>query len=102
MTSFSVTSFKKAISDFQEDSAKFPTQQKLDLLFLSGWSSEVSGCPLVSKILTAQRASVRTSVQHRPDTLQCLRRIQIFFGDTNWERQLATVWTLGQYCMDSP
>jgi hypothetical protein len=36
MTSFSVTSIKKAISEFQKDSAKFPTQQKSDPLFPSG------------------------------------------------------------------
>jgi hypothetical protein len=35
MTSFSVTSYKKAISEFQEDSAQFATQQKLDPLFSS-------------------------------------------------------------------
>jgi hypothetical protein len=39
MTNFSVTSFKKTISEFQEDSAKFPIQQKLDPLFLSGHPS---------------------------------------------------------------
>jgi hypothetical protein len=33
MTSFSITSFKKAISEFQEDFAKFPTQQKSNPLF---------------------------------------------------------------------
>jgi hypothetical protein len=35
MTSFSVTSFKKAISVFQEDSVQIPTQQKSDPLFSS-------------------------------------------------------------------
>jgi hypothetical protein len=43
MTSFSVTSIKKAISEFQEDSAQFTTQQKSDPLFPSGWASEVFG-----------------------------------------------------------
>jgi hypothetical protein len=49
MTSFSITIFKKAISEFQEDSAKFPTQQKSDPLFLSGQSSEAPRRPLVSR-----------------------------------------------------
>jgi hypothetical protein len=49
MTSFSVTSFKKAISEFQEDSVKFPTQQKLDPLFSSRLSSEAFGRPPVSR-----------------------------------------------------
>jgi hypothetical protein len=34
MTSFSVISFKKEISEFQEDSAKFPAQQKFKSLVL--------------------------------------------------------------------
>jgi hypothetical protein len=49
MTSLSVTSIKKAISDFKKDSAKFPTQQKSDPLFPSGRSSEASGRPPVSR-----------------------------------------------------
>jgi hypothetical protein len=49
MTSFSVISFKKANSEFQEDSTKFPTQQKSDPLFQSGRSSEASGRPPVSR-----------------------------------------------------
>jgi hypothetical protein len=35
MSSFSVTSFKKAILEFQEDSVQIPTQQKSDPLFPS-------------------------------------------------------------------
>jgi hypothetical protein len=42
-------SFIKAISEFQEDSAKFPTQQKSDPLFLFGRSSEASGHPPKSR-----------------------------------------------------
>jgi hypothetical protein len=42
MTSFSVTSIKKAILKFQEDSVPFPTQQKSDPLFLSGRACEAS------------------------------------------------------------
>jgi hypothetical protein len=49
MTSFSVTSFKKAISEFQEDSTKFPTQQNSDPLFSSGQSSEASERPPVAR-----------------------------------------------------
>jgi hypothetical protein len=49
MTSFSVTSFKKAILEFQEDFAKFPTQQKSDLLFPSRQSSEASRRPPVTR-----------------------------------------------------
>jgi hypothetical protein len=40
MTSFNVITFKNAISEFQEDSAKFSTQQKSDPLFPSGRPSE--------------------------------------------------------------
>jgi hypothetical protein len=36
MTSFSVTSIKKAISEFQEYSTQFTTQQKSDLLVCVG------------------------------------------------------------------
>jgi hypothetical protein len=49
MTSFSVTSFKKGILEFQKDSIKFPTQQKSNPLFPSGQSSEVFGCPPVPR-----------------------------------------------------
>jgi hypothetical protein len=58
MTSFNVICLKKEIIEFQEDSAKFPTQQKSDPLFPSGRSSEASGRSPMLKILTAQRASV--------------------------------------------
>jgi hypothetical protein len=44
----------------------------------------------VEKILTAQRASVWTLGQHHSDALQCSRRIQISFADTNWEDSLQT------------
>jgi hypothetical protein len=47
MTSFNIISFKKAISEFQEDSAQFPTQQKSNPLFPSGWACEASGRPSV-------------------------------------------------------
>jgi hypothetical protein len=49
MTSFSVTSFKKAISEFQEDSTKLTTQQKSNPLFPFGRASEVFGRPHVSR-----------------------------------------------------
>lgn len=80
---------------------KFPTQEKSDPLFSSGWSSEASGRLPVSKILTTQYASVRTSGQHHPDSLQCLRRIQISVAHADRERQLATVRTLGQHRSDA-
>jgi len=63
------------------------------------WSVWMPSC--AEKILTAQRASVRTSRQHRPDALQCSRRIQISFADSDQERQLATVRTLGKHCPDA-
>jgi hypothetical protein len=47
MTSFSVTSFKKAISEFQEDFAQFSTKKKLDPLLPLVRSTEASGCPYV-------------------------------------------------------
>jgi hypothetical protein len=65
MTSINVTSFRKVISEFQEDSVKFSTQQKSDPLFPSERSSEASGRPLVSRRLCQLSvASVRTSRQH--------------------------------------
>jgi len=50
MTSFGVTSFKKVISEFQEDFVQIPTQQKSNPLFLSRWSSKASEHSLVSNI----------------------------------------------------
>jgi len=47
MASISVTSIKKAISRFQEDSAQFTTQQKLVPLLSFGRSREMSGHPSV-------------------------------------------------------
>jgi hypothetical protein len=65
MMSFSVTSFKKAISEFQEDSVKFSTQQKSDPLFMSGRSSEAYRRPPVSRrFFQFNVAYVRTSGQH--------------------------------------
>jgi hypothetical protein len=63
------------------------------------WSVRTPSC--VEKILTAQRASVRTSGQYVLDALHCSRRIQISFADTDRERQLATVRTLGQHHPDA-
>jgi hypothetical protein len=65
MTSFSVTSIKKAISEFQEDSAQFTTQQKSDPLFPSGWASEVFGRPSVSR-----RFQISFTDMDRKDSLQ--------------------------------
>jgi hypothetical protein len=82
MTSFSITSYKKAISVFKEDYVQIPTQEKSDPLFLSEWPSKVSGrssvsniCPddvaIPSRLPSVSRrfeqfnvASVRTSWQH--------------------------------------
>jgi hypothetical protein len=50
MTSFSVKSFKKAISEFQKDFVQIPTQKKSDPLFPSGWPSEASGRSSVNNI----------------------------------------------------
>jgi hypothetical protein len=50
MTSFNVTSFKKVISKFEEDSVQIPTQQKSDPLFLSGRPSKASGCSSINNI----------------------------------------------------
>jgi hypothetical protein len=47
MTSFNVTSIKKAILEFSEDSAQFTTQQKLDPLFPSERTRDTSGHPSV-------------------------------------------------------
>jgi len=81
MTSFSVISLKKAISEFQEDSTQFTTQQKSDPLFPSGWTRGTSGHPsMFKKILNSsafRHASIRTARQHRPNTIQRSRRIQI-------------------------
>jgi len=55
----------------------------------------------VKKILTAQRAFVRMSRKHRPVVLQCSRKIQMSFTDTDREKQLATVLMLGQHSSDA-
>jgi hypothetical protein len=47
MTSFSVTSVKKAILEFQEDFVQIPTQQNSDPLFTTGRASDASGHPSV-------------------------------------------------------
>jgi hypothetical protein len=92
MTIFSVTSIKKAISEFQEDSTQFPTQQKSDPLFPSGWTKDTSGrLSVFEKILNSsafQRASVQMTRQHHQYAIQCSRRIRDFFADTNWEDSL--------------
>lgn len=81
MTSFSITSIKNAILEFQEDSAQFITQQKSDFLFPSGRTRDTSGRPFVfEKILNSsafQHVSIRTTGQHRPNAIQCSRIIQI-------------------------
>jgi hypothetical protein len=78
MTSFSVTSIKKIISEFQEDSTQFPTQQKSNPLFPSGRTRDTSKRPSISRrFCTTQHASVRMARQHRPDDIQCSREIQI-------------------------
>jgi len=82
MISFSVTSFKKVISEFLEDSVQIPTQQKLDHLILFRRPNKASGRSAVSNIcpndvaLPSRRTlvsrsfeqfkvtSVRTSWQH--------------------------------------
>jgi hypothetical protein len=77
MISFSVTSIKKAISEFQEDSMQLTTQQKSNPLFSSERASEASKRPSVwRRFYIALHASVRTRRQHRPDTSQCSRRIR--------------------------
>jgi hypothetical protein len=59
MTSISVTSIKKEISGFQEDSAQFTTQQKSVLLLPSGQPKETSECPSVfEKILDSSADTV--------------------------------------------
>jgi hypothetical protein len=64
MTSFSVTSFKKAISNFQEDFVQIPTQKKSDPCFRSDdpvMRPNAHQCQEASEQL--QFASVRTSWQ---------------------------------------
>jgi hypothetical protein len=50
MTSFCVTSFKKVILEFKEDSVQIPTQQKSDPLFPSRQPSKASRRSSVSNI----------------------------------------------------
>jgi hypothetical protein len=50
MTIFSVTSFKKIISEFQEDYVHIPTQQKSNPLFPFGRPSKASGRSSASNI----------------------------------------------------
>jgi hypothetical protein len=81
MTSFSVTSIKQAILEFQEDSAQFSTQQKLDPLFLFGWACEASECPFVSRRFCqlSMHSSGRSSMfEKNPES----------FIDTDWEDNL--------------
>jgi hypothetical protein len=79
MTSFSVISIKKAISEFQENFAQFPTQQKSDPLHPSGRTRDTSRRPSVFEKIpnnsVFQHASVWTTGQHRPYAFQCSRRI---------------------------
>jgi hypothetical protein len=93
MTSFNLTSIKKAISKFQEDFAQFPTQQKSDPLFRSDVllcreDSASSACIRLDNRATPSRCS--SVFKKNPD----------FLSRHKLERQLATVRTLGQHCLD--
>jgi hypothetical protein len=76
MTSFSVTSFKKAISEFQEDSVKFPTQQKSNPLFshLDGPVNRLDA--LLCREDFDSSPCIRPDVKAtRPNTLQCSKNL---------------------------
>jgi uncharacterized Zn-finger protein len=89
MTSFSVTSIKKAISEFQEDSAQFTIQQKSDPLFPFGRASEASGHPSVfEKILPVQYASVPMTGATLSGCSSVFEKNLESFVDTDWEDSL--------------
>jgi hypothetical protein len=100
MTGFSVTSFKKAISVFQEDSVQFPTQKNSDPLFPSGWPSDLSRRPLVSRSFwTAPDLSgCHGNTSRRSSEFE---KISVFLCRHELRRQPVSVQTTGQYCPDA-
>jgi hypothetical protein len=101
MTSFSVTSIKKAISKFLEDSVQLTTQQKLDPLFPSGWASEASGHLSVSRRFC--QLSMQSSGRHG-NTVQTIFSFQEesrVLCKHRVGRQLATIRTIGKHLPDA-
>jgi hypothetical protein len=118
MTSFSVTSFKNVISEFQEDSIQIPTQKSPILCFhLDGLVMRLDAYKCQEASEQLQVTSVRTSWQHvrmlfrvREDSnfhLQTrIGKIACICPDTVLDKeftciQFATVRTLRQHRPDS-
>jgi len=100
MTSFSITSFKKAVSEFQEDSTQFPTQQKSNPLFPSERACEASGQPSVLRRFCELNIHSSGRQGNTIQTLFSVREESGVLYKHGLERQLAIVQMLGQHRPD--
>jgi hypothetical protein len=103
MTSFNVTSIKKAISEFQEDFAQLTTQQKSEPLFPSERTRDMSVRPSVlRRFWTAQHSSMHSSGQ-QGNTVRTLVNVweeSRFPLQTRIRKTTCNRPTLGQHCLN--
>jgi len=84
-------SSKKIMHSWQLSKSRIPCFRPDDTVIASGRP------PVSRRFWQVQRCICLDVRATHPDTLQCSRRIKFFFTDTDWERQLAIVRTLGQH-----
>jgi hypothetical protein len=97
MTSFSVISFKKAISVFQEDFVQIPTQKSRILCFCQDGPIMRPNAHQCQKLLNS--SSVHLFGCHGNTSLE-FEKIPVFLCRHGLGRQLASVRTTGQHCPD--
>jgi hypothetical protein len=88
MTSFNIPRIKMAISEFQEDSTQFPTQQKSNPLFPPGRSSEAFEHPSMSRRFCQLNMHPFGRQGNIVRTLFSVLEESRVLSDTDWEEGL--------------